>query len=614
MGELGVGGQRTELEQDPDGQVPEVDVGQRVDLGPVARQQRECEVEDEEESEYRADAQADLAADERSPVPPTTVGWVGWVDWGRVSPRLGHHSLHVGTPGAPNLTCWRVVEPVDEPTADDRASRVAAEPEGNGDQPGGARRGDSRGRNGDQPGGTGPADGAPADGAPAGEATASQVTGHPPVVPATHVTAHEPTTVVSETASERLDREIGPDAPRRDRLFAAASAKGVPLRTILAVDAVVILTWVLYRLLGRLREILLWIFIAAFIALVLNPVVNFLQRHRFRRGTAIGVVFAGAVVAFIGLLGLFGYPLVNSLTHVARSLPTMVQEVQRGHGWLAHTLQRFHLLSWVQRNAPKLESAAHNLSKPALAEGTNLGKAVFSTILSLTTIGFLSLFMLLEAPNLRRSFLGTLRPDRRQLVEDIAHQVSRQVSAYVLGTAALSLMFGLVILVTLLILGVPFALLIGLWVALVAMIPLVGGLIAAVPTVLIAVLHSPTAGLVVAIVFVAFQLVENHFIYPVVMSRSVRMNPLWVLLAVLIGANLGGVFGSALGALTGALVAIPVGGAVQVISRELWERTRASEPATEAGDLQTGMPESGPGAGPGRETGAQPAPQPERPG
>jgi hypothetical protein len=196
----------------------------------------------------------------------------------------------------------------------------------------------------------------------------------------------------------------------------------------------------------------------------------------------------------------------------------------------------------VQKNAPKLETAARNLSKPALSEGTNLAGAVFGTILSLFTIGFLSLFMLLEAPRLKKGLLGSMRPDRRRTVEDVAHRVAHQVTAYVLGTIALSVLFGVVILVTLLILGVPFALLIGLWVALVAMIPLVGGLIAAVPSVLIALLHSPTAGLVTLIVFVGFQLVENHFIYPVVMSRSVRMNPLWVLLSVLIGANLGGVF------------------------------------------------------------------------
>jgi predicted PurR-regulated permease PerM len=392
---------------------------------------------------------------------------------------------------------------------------------------------------------------------------------------------------------EVLDREVGPDAPRRERLFAAASAKGVPLRTILTVDAVVIATWVLYRLIGRLREVILWILIAAFIALVLNPSVNFLQRHRFRRGAAVGVVFAVAAILFAGLLGLFGYPLVNSLTHVAKSLPTMVSQVQKGHGWLAHTLQHFHLLTWVQKNAPKLETYARNLSKPALSEGTNLAGAVFSTILSLFTIAFLSLFMLLEAPRLRRGLLGTMRPDRRQTVEDVAHQVAHQVTGYVLGTIALSLLFGVVVLVTLLILGVPFALLIGLWVALVAMIPLVGGLIAAVPSVLIAVLHSPTAGVVMLIVFIGFQLIENHFLYPVVMSRSVRMNPLWVLLSVLIGANLGGAFGSTLGALAGAVVAIPVGGAIQVIFRELWNRTKAT--GAETGDGA----EDGRGAGPG---------------
>jgi predicted PurR-regulated permease PerM len=395
---------------------------------------------------------------------------------------------------------------------------------------------------------------------------------------ASRVTPPEPATVISETPVERLDREVGPEAPRRDRLFAAASAKGVPLRTILTIDAVVIATWVAYRLLGRLRAVILWILIAAFVALVLNPAVNFLQRHRLRRGTAVGVVMVVALLAFLGLLGLLGYPLVNALTHVAGRLPTMVDQVEKGHGWLAHTLRRFHLLSWVQKNAPKLKTAANNLARPAL----NAGEAVASTIVAVTTIAFLSLFMLLEAPKIRTGLLRTMRPDRRRTVEDVAHRVSKSVTSYVLGTIALSALFGVVVLVTLFILGVPFALIIGLWVALVAMIPLVGGLIAGVPSVLIAFLHSPTAGVVMVVVFLGFQLIENHFLYPVVMSRTVRMNPLWVLLSVLVGANLGGVFGSTLGGLTGALVAIPVGGAIQVIVREIWQRTQASgdEPAS----------------------------------
>jgi predicted PurR-regulated permease PerM len=298
------------------------------------------------------------------------------------------------------------------------------------------------------------------------------------------------------------------------------------------------------------------------------------------------------------LLVLFGYPLVNSLTHFAEQLPHMITDLKKGHGTLAHLLDRVHLLSWVQRNAPRIQTAAHNLGKPALSVGTNLGKAVFSTILALTTIGFLSLFMLIEAPALRRGFLGTLAPKRRQRVEEVASTVSRSVTSYVLGTVALSLVFGVVVFVTLVILGVPFALLLGLWVGLVAMIPLVGGLIAGVPTVLIALFHSPFAAVVALIVFVTFQLIENHFLYPLVMSRAVRMNPLWVLLSVLVGANLGGVFGSALGALAGALVAIPVGGAIQVVFQEIWQDTRATAgngPGGTAGNGPGGTAGNGPG-------------------
>ncbi len=383
---------------------------------------------------------------------------------------------------------------------------------------------------------------------------------------------------------------VGPDRTRRSRLFAAADARGVPLRTILAVDAVVIATWVAYRLIGRLREVILWALIAAFVAVVLDPAVVFLERHRFRRGPAVGMVFVAALLAVAGLLVLFGYPLINSVTHVAEQLPAMTRQVEKGHGHVADLLQRVHLLSWVQRNAPKLQTAAKNLGTPALNLGKNLGKAVLSTILALTTIVFLSLFMLLEAPVMRAGLLRSLRPELRVRVEDVSRTVSRSVSAYILGTAALSLLFGLVIFVVLVILGVPFALLLGLWVALVAMIPLVGGLIAGVPTVIIAVLNSPVDGIVVLVVFVAFQLVENHFLTPLVLGRTVRMNPLWVLVAVLVGANLGGVFGSGLGALAGAVVAIPVGGAIQVVFREVWSTTGAAQEGDERPGLGGPVP------------------------
>jgi predicted PurR-regulated permease PerM len=128
------------------------------------------------------------------------------------------------------------------------------------------------------------------------------------------------------------------------------------------------------------------------------------------------------------------------------------------------------------------------------------------------------------------------------------------------------------------VMGVPFALVLAIWVGLVDFLPLIGGLLAGVPTVALAFLHSVPAGVVLLIVFLVYQQLENHILNPVIMSRTVRLNPLWVLLAVLFGAEIGGLIGSDLGALLGALLAVPTASAIQVIARDLW-LNRHSRPA-----------------------------------
>jgi predicted PurR-regulated permease PerM len=124
------------------------------------------------------------------------------------------------------------------------------------------------------------------------------------------------------------------------------------------------------------------------------------------------------------------------------------------------------------------------------------------------------------------------------------------------------------------VLGVPFASLFGAWVAMVDLLPLVGGLLAGVPTVAFAFLHSTQAGIVAAIVFLVYQQIENHILNPVIMGKTVRLNPMWVLIAVLAGAQLAGFLG--------ALLAIPLAGAIKVIGRDvLGERRRQLENASQ---------------------------------
>jgi len=176
---------------------------------------------------------------------------------------------------------------------------------------------------------------------------------------------------------------------------------------------------------------------------------------------------------------------------------------------------------------------------------------------------------MLESPRLWNGFLGLFRPAAAIRLERVVNESIRSVSGYMLGNVLTSLIAGVVSGVTLAILGVPFALLLGAFVALVDLLPLVGGLLAGVPVVVIAAIHSVPAGIVMLIVFLVYQQIENHVLNPVIMSKTVRLNPFWVLLAVLIGAALGGKIGGDLGTFVGALIGIPVGGALQVAVREV---------------------------------------------
>jgi predicted PurR-regulated permease PerM len=140
--------------------------------------------------------------------------------------------------------------------------------------------------------------------------------------------------------------------------------------------------------------------------------------------------------------------------------------------------------------------------------------------------------------------------------------------------------------VSLTILGVPFAGLLGIFVALVDLLPLVGGLLAGLPVVIIAAIHSVPAGIIMLVIFLAYQQVENHILNPVIMSKTVRLNPFWVLIAVLVGATLGGKVAGGLGSFVGALIGIPVGGALQVIVREVRRGPDDIDPLERAEDKE----------------------------
>jgi predicted PurR-regulated permease PerM len=351
------------------------------------------------------------------------------------------------------------------------------------------------------------------------------------------------------------------------RLRDAAARRGVPLATILVTVGVVVLVYLAGKLAYRIREILLMIAVAGFVSLILNPLVVALQRWGIRRrGWAVAIVAIWTVLVFTGLLVAFGYPLARGVTHLSQGLPSYVQAAEHGRGWIGHLVARFHLEAWVTRNAPKLQSLGLTLAKPALTAG----KGAASLLATLGTIFALIVIFQLEGPKMRQGLLQLMPAERADYYTRVAREISQSATGYALGNLLTSLIAGVVVFVTLTLLGVPFPLLWALWVALVDFLPMVGGALAGIPTVLFALGHSLTAGIVTAVAFVAYQQIENHVLNPVIMSRTANVNPLLVLLSLLVGASIGDWLGGFFGSFVAAILAIPVAAALQVITRELW--------------------------------------------
>lgn len=334
-------------------------------------------------------------------------------------------------------------------------------------------------------------------------------------------------------------------------------------RAVLVVLAIILGAVVAIEVLQVARGVITWILIAVFLALALNPLVDALvARGIRRRGLAVAVAYLATLLS-IGLLGGTIVPLlVEQVNSFVQAVPGYVDELASGRGRLGF-LERDYQITDRVREAVDDRGAAGllGISDTALA----VTKGVLTAVVAIVTIAFLTLFMLLEGPAWIERFYALLPPEQQPRWRSVGREVYRTIGGYVTGNLAISLIAGVVSTGVLLVLGVPYAVALGLLVALLDLIPLAGATIAAVIVTTIGFLDSPTSGIVLLVFFVVYQQLENHVLQPVVYGRTVQLSPLAVLIAVLIGAQLGGVIG--------ALAAIPVAGTIQVLLRE-WLRHR----------------------------------------
>jgi predicted PurR-regulated permease PerM len=181
--------------------------------------------------------------------------------------------------------------------------------------------------------------------------------------------------------------------------------------------------------------------------------------------------------------------------------------------------------------------------------------------------------MLLEGPKWMERFYGLLPEGSQEKWRGIGRDIYRTVGGYVTGNLLISVIAGVSSTIVLLILDVPYAVALGLLVAILDLIPLAGATLAAIILTAVAFLTSVPAGIIVLVFMIVYQQIENHVLQPLVYSRTVQLSPLAILVSVLIGAKIAGILG--------ALAAIPVAGAIQVLFLA-WLRERRERGSREA--------------------------------
>ena len=326
-------------------------------------------------------------------------------------------------------------------------------------------------------------------------------------------------------------------------------------RTILAVIGIVLAVAVLLAVIWISRQVLTWILVSIFLALALNPAVEFFQRRGIaRRGLATATTFLIAIATITALGSLFIPTLVEEARGFGEALPGYVNDVSEGRGPFGRLAERYELEQRV-RDAVNEGGAARllGLSGTAIA----VTKGVLTFIVAIVTIAFLTFFMLLEGPSWMNRLYGLLPADSQERWRRIGYDVYRTVGGYVTGNLLISLIAGTSSTLVLLVMDVPYAVALGVLVAVLDLIPLAGATLAAIIVSSVAFLSSIPAGIVVLIFFIVYQQVENHLLQPLVYSRTVQLSPLAILVSVLIGAKIAGILG--------ALAAIPVAGTIQVL-------------------------------------------------
>ncbi|TCC44707.1 AI-2E family transporter [Kribbella capetownensis] len=321
----------------------------------------------------------------------------------------------------------------------------------------------------------------------------------------------------------------------------------------------VLVAWGLWNAAGQARSVLILLLVSMFIAVGLNPLVEWFMRRGLKRGLSVGVVFLLMILAVAGV----GFAIVPVVTDQIDSL------IRNAPQWL-DLVQKSKTLDELDDRYHYVQKAKDYIQDPALAQRAfggilGVGKVVANALFNTFTILILTLYFLASLPSVKRAAYSLVPRTRRTRVSILGDEVLARVGGYVSGQFMVALCAGFFMFVFLEIVGLrEYAVALAIVVMFTAFIPMVGGLIGVVLVSLIGFTDGLWTGVACLAYGVIYQQIENYVVAPRIMRRAVDIPGAVTVIAALLGGALLGV--------VGALLAIPCAAALLLIIREVWVR------------------------------------------
>jgi predicted PurR-regulated permease PerM len=373
-------------------------------------------------------------------------------------------------------------------------------------------------------------------------------TGHHVLVAQPHTRDEGPVAVAEAVAAQMSTAEHALGRPgrpvnRRSPFFVGMSATA----GVAAMAGVV-------EMIITVRDVLVLIGLALFLAIGLEPAVSAMSRRKIPRWAAVTIALVTGLAVVGGFLAAAVPPLARQASQFLTQAPTMLPRLFGHNSVLGQLDERFHL-------QPRLQQILSGDGSGLVNGLLGAGQVVFSALSSTLIVIVLTVYFLADLPRIRANLYRLVPHSRRPRAILLGDEIFAKVGGYVLGNLLISLIAGALTFIAVLLVGLPYPLLLSIFVALLDLVPVIGSTIAGGVVCLVALSVSLPACAAVTGFFVAYRLVEDYLLVPRIIGRVLKVPALVTVVAVLVGGALLGI--------VGALVAIPVAAALLLLAREV---------------------------------------------